>query len=445
MSTIVRFAPSPTGLLHVGNARTAILNWLFAKKEGGKFFLRIDDTDTERSKPEYEAAILEDLKWMGLTHDMFARQVERADAHRAAAEKLKASGRLYPAYETADELDRRRKRQIAMHKPPVYDRAALKLTDDERSKLEGEGRKPHWRFRLSQTKVKWRDLVRGEVEIDTAHLSDPVLIREDGRFLYTLPSVVDDVDFAVTHIIRGEDHVTNTAAQIEIFEALGAAVPAFAHFPLLVGVGGEALSKRLGSLSLRELREGGLEPLALDCYLAKIGTSDPIEIRPSLDALVCEFAFEKIARAPAHFDPAELAALNAKLLHAMPYDAVAARLNALGISGGAAFWDAVKPNMTSFSDVNDLWTLVAGPVRPVIEDASLGASAAGLLPAEPFDENTWSAWTGAVAAATGLKGRALFHPLRLALTGRENGPELKKLLPLIGREKALARLKGETA
>ena len=293
--------------------------------------------------------------------------------------------------------------------------------------------------------MKWRDLVRGEVEIDTAHLSDPVLIREDGRFLYTLPSVVDDVDFAVTHIIRGEDHVTNTAAQIEIFEALGAAVPAFAHFPLLVGVGGEALSKRLGSLSLRELREGGLEPLALDCYLAKIGTSDPIEIRPSLDALVCEFAFEKIARAPAHFDPAELAALNAKLLHAMPYDAVAARLNALGISGGAAFWDAVKPNMTSFSDVNDLWTLVAGPVRPVIEDASLGASAAGLLPAEPFDENTWSAWTGAVAAATGLKGRALFHPLRLALTGRENGPELKKLLPLIGREKALARLKGETA
>ncbi|HEX3810154.1 MAG TPA: glutamate--tRNA ligase [Rhizomicrobium sp.] len=443
--TIVRFAPSPTGLLHVGNARTAVLNWLFAKKEGGKFFLRIDDTDTERSKPEYEAAILEDLNWLGLTHDMFARQVERAGAHQAAAEKLKASGRLYPAYETADELDRRRKRQIAMHKPPVYDRAALKLTDEDRARLESEGRKPHWRFRLSQTKVKWHDLVRGDVEIDTAHLSDPVLIREDGRFLYTLPSVVDDVDFVVTHIVRGEDHVTNTAAQIEIFEALGAAIPAFAHFPLLVGAGGEALSKRLGSLSLRDLREGGLEPMALASYLAKIGTSDPIEIRPSLDALVAEFDFKKIARAPAHFDPAELNTLNAKLLHTLSFDAVAERLQALGISGGAEFWDAVKPNLSTFADLKDLWTLVAGPVTPVIEDAGFCGKAADALPAAPFDESTWSVWTKAVSAATEKKGRELFHPLRLALTGRENGPELKKLLPLIGREKALARLKGEAA
>ncbi|HEX2590958.1 MAG TPA: glutamate--tRNA ligase, partial [Rhizomicrobium sp.] len=270
--TIVRFAPSPTGLLHVGNARTAVLNWLYAKKTGGKFFLRIDDTDIARSTKEFEAAILEDMAWLGLSHDIFARQTERAAQHHAAAEKLKASGHLYPAYETADELDRRRKRQLAARKAPVYDRAALKLTEEDRAKLEAEGRRPHWRFKLSQSKVKWHDAIRGDVEIDTAHLSDPVLIREDGSFLYTLPSVVDDIDYAITHIIRGEDHVTNTAAQIEIFAALGASIPAFGHFPLLVGAGGEALSKRLGSLSLRSLREEGIEPLAFDCYIAKTGT-----------------------------------------------------------------------------------------------------------------------------------------------------------------------------
>ncbi len=422
-----------------------MLNYLFAKKHGGKFFLRIDDTDTERSKPEYEAAILEDLSWLGMTHDLFARQIERADAHARAAEALKASGRLYPAYETADELDRRRKRQVAMHKPPVYDRAALKLTAEDRAKLEAEGRKPHWRFQLSQARVAWRDLVRGEVEIDTAHLSDPVLIREDGRFLYTLPSVVDDIDFAITHIIRGEDHVTNTAAQIEIFAALGATIPHFAHFPLLIGAGGEALSKRIGSLSLREIRENGIEPLALASYLAKIGTSDPIELKPSLDVLASEFDFGKVGRAPAHFDPAELDGLNAKLLHSLPFDAVANHLAALGIPASPAFWDAVKANVSKLSDAADLWTLVDGPVTPVIEDADFAAKAAALLPPELWDETTWPAWTKAVAEATGLKGRALYHPLRLALTGREHGPELKKLLPLIGRAKALARLEGETA
>jgi glutamyl-tRNA synthetase len=441
MTVLVRFAPSPTGLLHVGNARTAVVNWLFARKMGGKFFLRIDDTDTERSKPEYEAAIVEDLNWLGLSHDLFARQMERAEAHQAAAERLKASGRLYPAYETADELDRRRKRQIAMKRPPVYDRAALALTAEDRARLEGEGRKPHWRFKLSQTKVRWRDLIRGEVEIDTAHLSDPVLIREDGRFLYTLPSVADDIDFAVTHIVRGEDHVTNTAAQIEIFEALSATMPEFAHFPLLVGSGGEALSKRIGSLSLRELREGGIEPMALDSYLAKTGTSDAIELRASLDDLAREFDFARIGRAPAHFDPKELDGLNAKLLHGLDYETVAPRLAALGVKQGAAFWDAVKPNLTRLSDAKDLATLVTGPVVPVIEDAGFIASAAALLPPEPWDESTWSAWTKAVGAATGAKGRALFHPLRLALTGREHGPELKKLLPLIGRAEALSRLK----
>jgi glutamyl-tRNA synthetase len=442
--TIVRFAPSPTGLLHVGNARTAMLNYLFVRHAKGKFFLRIDDTDTERSKPEYEAAILEDLAWLGMTHDIFARQIERADAHARAAEALKASGHLYPAYESADELDRRRKRQIAMHKPPVYDRAALKLTSEDRAKLESEGRKPHWRFKLSQSKVKWHDSVRGDVEIDTAHLSDPVLIREDGRFLYTLPSVVDDVDYKITHVIRGEDHVTNTAAQIEIFEALGATVPHFAHFPLLVGVGGVALSKRIGSLSLREIREMGIEPLALASYLAKTGTSDAIELRPSLDVLAEEFSFDKIGRAPAHFDPAELDGLNAKLLHTMPYEAVADRLAQLGIDI-AALWDAVKPNLAKLSDAADLAALVTGTITPVIEDAAFTAQAAELLPPEPWDEVTWSAWTKSITAATGKKGRDLFHPLRLALTARESGPEMKKLLPLMGREKVLARLRGTAA
>ena len=441
MTTLVRFAPSPTGLLHVGNARTAVVNWLFAKKTGGKFLLRIDDTDTERSKPEYETAIIEDLGWLGLSHDLFARQMERSAAHAAAAEKLKAGGRLYPAYETAAELERRRKRQIAMHKPPVYDRAALALTEAERAKLEAEGRKPHWRFKLSQSKVGWRDRIRGDVEIDTGHLSDPVLIREDGRFLYTLPSVADDIDFAVTHIVRGEDHVTNTAAQIEIFEALGAAVPEFAHFPLLVGAGGEALSKRIGSLSLREIRDGGIEAQALVSYLAKTGTSDAIELRVSLDELAREFDFGKIGRAPAHFDPKELEGLNARLLHALPLEAVTARLPGMS----AALWDAIKPNLTRLADAPALAALVTGPVAPVIEDKALAEAAAGLLPPEPWSEETWGAWTKAVGAATGAKGRALFHPLRLALTGREQGPELKKLLPLIGRERALKRLAGATA
>jgi len=445
MTTLVRFAPSPTGLLHVGNARTAVMNWLFARKSGGRFLLRIDDTDAERSKPEFETAILRDLEWLGLSPDLFARQSERADAHRAAAEKLKASGRLYPAYETADELERRRKRLIALKKPPVYDRAALHLSDVDHARYESEGRKPHWRFKLSQSKVKWRDLIRGEVEIDTAHLSDPVLIREDGRFLYTLPSVADDIDFAVSHIVRGEDHVTNTAAQIEIFEALGAAIPEFAHFPLLVGSGGEALSKRIGSLSLRELRDDGIEPLALDSYLAKTGTSDAIELGASLEALAAAFDFAKVGRAPAHFDPRELEGLNAKLLHGLAYGAVEDRLRALGAPASAAFWEAVKPNIRRLKDAVELGALVTGPVAPVIEDAVLVEKAASILPPEPWDENTWSHWTKAISEATGAKGRGLYHPLRLAITGRGDGPEMKKLLSLIGRARTLARLKGNTA
>lgn len=443
--TIVRFAPSPTGLLHVGNARTAVLNYLLARQAGGKFLLRIDDTDTERSKPEYEQAIHDALAWMGLEHDLFARQSERTAAHAAAAEKLKSAGLLYPCYETALELDRRRKRQIALGRPPVYDRAALKLTDEDKAKYEAEGRTPHWRFKLSQKKIAFHDLIRGDVEIDTANLSDPVLIRGDGRFLYTLPSVVDDIDFAISHIVRGEDHVTNTAVQIEIFEALGAKAPIFAHHPLLIGAGGEALSKRLGSLSLGSLRDDGLEPLALVSYLAKTGTSDAVAPAASLDELICGFTLAKVGRAPAHFDPAELTKLNAKQLHATEFPAVADRLAAAGIGGGEAFWQAARANLTYFTDVAGIWRLVTGPVTPVVENADLCAAAAAALPDEPWDETTWNVWTKLVTGATGAKGRDLFHPLRLALTGEDHGPELKKLLPLIGRAKALGRLKGETA
>ncbi|HTP77703.1 MAG TPA: glutamate--tRNA ligase [Rhizomicrobium sp.] len=443
--TVVRAAPSPTGLVHVGTSRAALINALFAMKTRGRFMLRIDDTDDTRSTKEYEAAIVEDFAWLGIAHDIFARQSDRVAQYEAAAERLKAAGRLYPCYETAEELERRRKRQMAAHKPPVYDRAALALTPGERARFEAEGRRPHWRFKLSHRKVAWDDLIRGRVEIDTSTLSDPVLIREDGRFLYTLPSVVDDVDFAITHVIRGEDHVTNTAPQIEIFEALGAAPPAFAHYPLFILPGGEVLSKRKGSLSLRAMREEGIEPLALDSYLAKIGTSDAIEPRLSLDALAADFALEKIARAPAHFDVAELSALNGKLLHLLPFEAVEARLKALGIGGGAVFWEAVRPNLSKLADAAIWWDVVDGLIAPLLLDPPLTEKAADLLPPEPWDDATWGTFTKSASAATGSRGRELFHPLRAALTGRGDGPELKKLLPLIGRAKAFARLKGKVA
>lgn len=445
MTVIVRFAPSPTGYLQVGNGRPAVLNALFARKVGGRFLLRIDDTDDERSKPEYETAIVEDMLWLGLHHDLFARQSDRIALYREAADRLRAAGRLYACYETAAELDRKRKRQMALGKPPIYDRAALDLTADDRARLEAQGRKPHWRFLLPDQKVSWLDLIRGRVEIDVATLSDPVLIREDGRFLYTLPSVVDDIDFAISHIIRGEDHVTNTAPQIALFEALGAKPPEFAHFPLFVTVGGEKLSKRSGSLSLRSMREEGVEPLALATYIAKMGTSDAIEPKRSFDVLVEEFDLKKIGRAPARFDPAELQALNAKLLHLLDYDAVADRLAQIGVEGGSLFWNAVRSNLATFTDAKPYWGMVDGPVTPLIEDAPLVAKAAELLPSEPWDEETWGQWTKAVSGETGTKGRGLYHPLRLALTGADHGPEMKKLLPLIGRAKALSRLKGTAA
>ena len=447
MSVKVRFAPSPTGKLHVGNVRTALVNWLFAQNaraggQGGQFVLRIDDTDLARSTPEFEQGIEDDLTWLGLVWDERYNQSKRFDRYEEASARLKASGRLYPCYETGDELDRRRKVQLSRGLPPVYDRAALELTEADKAALEAEGRQPHWRFKLEGKRVAWEDLSRGHAEVDTKSMSDPVLIREDGLFLYTLPSVVDDIDMAITHVIRGEDHVTNTGAQIEIFEALGATVPSFAHMPLLVGADGQALSKRLGSLSIAEMREQGYEPIAITSHLGRIGTSDPLEIAPSVEALGSSFAFTKMGRSPARYDTADLDRLNAQALHAMPYETARLRLQALGVDLGEAFWNGIRPNLQTFGDVVEMARIVQGPVAPVIEDMAFAEAALGLLPAV-IDETSWATWTTAVKDATGAKGKALFMPLRLILTGQAHGPDMATMTPLIGRERIERRLRGE--
>lgn len=439
----VRFAPSPTGYLHIGNARPALFNYLFARRHGGRFVLRYDDTDRSRSTPEFAAAIAQDLAWLGIAPDLVVSQSARIALYDAAAARLRASGRLYPCYETADELDRRRKRQLARGLPPVYDRAALKLTAGERAALEAQGRKPHWRFLLEPRSVAWSDLVRGEAHVDCASLSDQVLIREDGSYLYHLPSVVDDVEMAITHVIRGEDHVTNTAVHIQICEALGAAPPAFGHVNLLTTASGEGLSKRLGHLSLQGLRESGVEALAVAALAVLVGSSEAVRPVSSLDELAGLVDLSHVSRAPAKFDEHELEALSARTLHELPFSAVAGRLAALGIAADEPFWLAVRGNLRRLDDTAQWRRVVSGPVAAAIDDPAFAAAAAGLLPPEPFDGATWKAWTQAVSAATGAKGRALFMPLRRALTGLDHGPELAALLPLIGRERALRRLAGE--
>lgn len=444
MNVKVRFAPSPTGKLHVGNVRTALANWLFAKAHGGQFVLRIDDTDLERSTKAYEEGIEADLRWLGMVWDEKHNQAARFLVYQQAVERLKAEGRLYPAWETAEELEVKRRVALSSGKPPIYDRAALNLSREEIAAHEAAGRPPHWRFRLDGRRVKWADLVRGEVEVDTASMSDPVLIRADGAFLYTLPSVVDDVDMGITHVIRGEDHVTNTGAQIEVFQALGAAAPEFAHMPLLVGADGETLSKRLGSLSIEQLREDGFEPMAVVSHLGRIGTSEALEVERTLDGLSSGFDFGKMGRSPARYDVEDLRRLNGQAMHATPYAEVRARLSERDADLGEEFWDAVKANLTLFDGVATWTRVVNGPVEPLIDDAGFAATAAGLLP-ETLDAGSWKAWTDAIKAATGAKGKALFLPLRRALTGLDHGPEMGALLPLIGRERVLARLRGEAA
>jgi glutamyl-tRNA synthetase len=441
---VVRFAPSPTGRIHIGNARTALFNFLYAKRHHGRFVLRFDDTDAERSKEEYASAIEVDLAWLGVVPDITTRQSQRSALYEAAAERLKAMGRLYPCYETAQELERRRRRQIARGQPPVYDRAGLSLSASDRANLEAQGRRPHWRFLLEHRIVRWQDMVRGDSHIDTASLSDPVLIREDGTWLYTLPSVVDDIDLGVTHVIRGEDHVTNTAVQIELFEALGDAdhVPAFGHHNLLTSASGEGLSKRSGSLSIGALREAGIEPLAVAALAVLTGSSASVQPVKTLNELAALFDIEHTSRHAARFDEADLAALSARTLLVLDHESVRDRLAAHDILGYKAepFWLAVRGNLSQFLDVVGWWRVVEGDITPVIEDAPFLEEARRLLPEEPWNGATFGEWTALLKSATGRKGKALFHPLRLALTGRAEGPELAALLPLIGRVKALARL-----
>ncbi|KKB82667.1 glutamyl-tRNA ligase [Devosia limi DSM 17137] len=439
--TIVRYAPSPTGRLHLGNARPALLNWFFAKRHGGRYVLRMDDTDLARSTRESADGIEADLAWFGVKPDLLVRQSERTALYDAARDALIASGRLYPCYETEDELSRRRARARAMGRPPLYDRAALKLTAEDRARLEAEGRKPHWRFKLDGRPVHFDDLIKGGQTVNTASMSDPVLVREDGSYLYTLPSVVDDIDLGITHVIRGEDHVSNTGTQIEIFEALGGSVPLFAHHNLLTDAEGQGFSKRLGSLSLSDLREQGYEAIAVAIMATLTGTSLPIQPYASLDEIASMLDFLSISLGPARFDPAELDGLNARILHTMSYETAAPRLAALGIEG-EALWLLLRENLTKFADIVEWSKLVTGPVTPVIadEDREFVSTARQLLPAEPWSDATWGEWTNALKAATGRKGKALFLPLRMALTGRHDGPELKNLLVLVGRRACLDRL-----
>lgn len=447
---LVRFAPSPTGNLHVGNARIALVNFLLAGGQAANMVLRFDDTDAERSSDAFVRSIKADLHWLGLLWGEEVHQSQRLDLYRAAADKLIAMGRLYPCFETPDELEYMRNRQRAKGLPPIYDRAALRLTEDDRKKLEDEGRRPHWRFKLEPGALGFTDMVRGPCAYDAANLSDPVLIRGDGTFLYMLPSTVDDIDIGITHVVRGEDHVTNTAVQMQVFQALGEAPPTFAHLPLLVDAEGKGLSKRLGSLALGELRQRGIEPMAVNSLLARLGSSEAIEPVGSLSALVADFDIAHVSRATPRFDPAELDRLNQKLLHVMPWALAGPRLHEMGLDhADAAFWDAVRGNLSTLAEAAEWYGVVHGPLAPVGEPVVEGdddrlflAIAADYLPDEPWDATTWKQWTGMVKEATGRKGKGLFLPLRLALTGRAHGPEMSHLLPLIGKARALARLVG---
>ena len=433
-ATVTRFAPSPTGYLHVGNMRAALMNWAVARRSGGTFVLRLDDTDPERSREDYADAIREDLTWLGLDWDREERQSARLDRYMAAAETLKGAGRLYEAFETPGELDLKRRKQLNMGLPPVYDRAALDLAEPERERLRAE-RGGHWRFRLDRERIEWTDGILGPLSIDAASVSDPVLIRGDGQVLYTLASVVDDVEMGITHVVRGADHVTNTATQIQIMAALGHAHPAFAHHSLLTGPQGEALSKRLGTLALRDLRARGVEPAALVSLMARLGSSEPVVLRATPREAAEAFDLAQFGPAPTKFDADDLMPLTAHHLQSLPAAAVADDLAAAGVPEAEAgrFWAAVRGNVATRADIAGWWRVCAGGAAPRVapEDEGFVREALALLPDPPFADGAWADWTAAVKAATGRKGRALFMPLRHAMTGRTDGPDMAALMPLL--------------
>ncbi len=434
-TTVTRFAPSPTGYIHVGNLRTALMNFMIARKSGGQFILRLDDTDQERSKQEYADGIMADLDWLGLHWDRVERQSLRMDRYREAADQLRASLRFYECFETPVELDLKRKKQLNMHKPPVYDRSSLRLTAEEREKMRAEGRAGYWRFRLDQERIEWPDGILGPISIDAASVSDPVLIRADGQVLYTFASSVDDIDMGVSFIVRGADHVTNTATQIQIMRALGGTPPDFAHHSLLTGPQGEELSKRLGVLALRDLRARGVEPLALLSLMARLGSSKPVELAGSLQELVDGFDIGSFGAAPTKFDDADLFPLTRAHVQSLPLPAVAARIAALGVPADKAelFWSVAKGNITVLADLEGWWKLFRDGAAPLVdaEDVDFVRQALTLLPARPWTHDTWHTWTEAVKSATGRKGKGLYRPLRRVLTGLEAGPEMAAVMPLL--------------
>ncbi|SLN40059.1 Glutamate--tRNA ligase 1 [Roseovarius litorisediminis] len=438
--TTTRFAPSPTGYIHVGNLRTALMNYLIAAKTGGTFILRIDDTDPERSKEEYVDGIKRDLEWLGLHWDRIERQSERLDRYAEAADRLREMGRFYEAFETPTELDLKRKKLLNMGRPPVYDRAALNLTDEDKDKLRAERGDGVWRFKLDQERIEWSDGILGDISIDAASVSDPVLIKADGQVLYTLASVVDDTDMGVTNIVRGSDHVTNTATQIQIIKALGGAVPAFAHHSLLTGPQGESLSKRLGTLALRDLRDQGVEPMALLSLMARLGSSDPVELRNDMAELIDGFDISHFGAAPTKFDVADLFPLTGRYLQGLPFESVKSKIAAIGVPDDMAkqFWAVTRENITILADLDSWWEMFRNGAEPVIddEDREFVAEALTLLPDGPYDSESWGQWTAAVKEATGRKGRGLFMPLRKALTGQAHGPDMAQVLPLLQKIKA---------
>lgn len=433
--TITRFAPSPTGWIHVGNLRTALMNYLIARKAGGEFILRIDDTDPNRSKEEYVDGIKRDLDWLGLHWDRVERQSLRLEKYHEAAKALREMGRFYEAFETPTELDLKRKKQLNMGKPPVYDRAALNLSEDEKTALRDERGDGVWRFKLLHERIVWNDGILGDVSIDGASVSDPVLIRGDGQILYTLASVVDDTEMGVTHVVRGSDHVTNTGTQIQIMQALGGTPPSFAHHSLLTGPQGEALSKRLGTLALKDLREAGIAPQALLSLMSRLGSSDPVELRTDMAEFIDGFDITRFGSSPTKFDAEDLKPLTAKYLAALPLADVADEIAALGVPADKAeqFWAVTRENITTLHDLKPWWEMFSKGAEPVIddEDREFIAQAMTLLPEGAYDADTWGSFTAAVKEATGRKGKGLFMPLRKALTGQAHGPDMSAVLPLL--------------
>ncbi len=447
MSVFVRFAPSPTGLIHIGNIRAALYNYLFAKVNKGRFLLRLDDTDQERSTQEYAQAIEEDLKWLGLNWDAFDKQSNRTARYEEALDQLKKSERVYPCFETPEELSLKRKTQLGRGLPPVYDRSALKLSKSAIEKLIADGHKPHWRFKLEHKDTVWDDSVQGHKSLPMSSISDPVLVRGDGVPLYTFCSVVDDIDMDITHVIRGEDHVTNTSVQLQIWEAMtDKPAPLFAHYPLMVNGDGSPMSKRLGTQSIRELRtEMNIDPMAVNSLLGKIGTSDPIETFTDLESLAQTFSLDKISRSTPKYDLEDLIHLNTKIIHQTDFIKIKDQLAEIDPKITEEIWLTVRSNIVDLDDMAGWMNVINGPMAPVINDKELLEIAAKLLPETDWDNTTWGTWTKAIKAETGRKGKGLFMPLREALTALSHGPEMKLLLPLIGREITLKRLAGEEA